>query len=47
MTIHELIAHLKKYDKDARVLVNQTGIDALYHIKAEDGCPGYISIESE
>lgn len=47
MTIQELIARLEKYDKDARILVNHAGIGALCHIPAENGCPSYISIESE
>lgn len=51
MTIEEMILHLielkAKHGKDTRVLVNHSEAGIPYHIPAEDGCPAYISIESE
>ena len=51
MPIDEMIHHLIKlkatYGKDIKVLVNHSDAVIPYHIPAEDGCPAYISIESD
>lgn len=51
MTIDAMILELMKlrtkHGKDARLLVNHSDAALPYHVPAENGCPSYISIESE
>lgn len=45
--IHELINMQALHGKTARVLINHSDPAKPYFIPAEDGCPGYVSVESE
>lgn len=47
MTVTELVERLKGYDGSFRVLVNHDDATEPQYIPAEDGCPAYISLESE
>ncbi|MBW4053980.1 MAG: hypothetical protein HIU83_00985 [Proteobacteria bacterium] len=51
MTIEEMIAELIQlrsiHGKDARILANHGETATPYFIPPGDGCPGYISLESE
>ena len=51
MTLGEMIIILQElkeeYGSDIRVLVNHSDAAIPDYIPAEDGCPAYISIESE
>ena len=51
MTLEDLITHLmilmRAHGNNARVLVNHSDMAEPVFIPAEDGCPAYISLESE